>query len=814
MRWIWIGGLVLMGWAQVAQAQTRTLSGTVRDAETGEPLPYATLLIEGTTTGTATNVEGYFALVGAPADTLTLRISFLGFTTLRLAVDARDPVAPLRIALTPNTAELGEVTVAAESYQIMKMADAVSQVTVSPRDLAVLPSLGEVDIFRSLQLLPGVSATNEGSSGLFVRGGTPDQNLVLLDGMTVYHVDHFFGFFSAFNADAVQDVQLYKGGFPAAYGGRTSSVVDLTGRTGDVNRFRAGLGGNLLSGQTTLEVPLGGRGSILFAGRRSYTDVLQSGVYNSIYESLTGTEATDEPQQIRPGGGRGRGNQALRNAQLAEVEPNFYFYDLNGKVTYRPTDRDVLGLSVYNGEDHLDKSRFDQNQRTLGRRQGAATANVNSDLDDLTDWGNVGLSGKWARQWSARVFTTAMVAHSAYFSDYDRRTFIQAFDAEADTLAFERTNGSLESNRVADLSARFDAEWQASAQHKIDAGVWFSQSDVTYDFIRNDTLSILARDQQAGQLSGYVQDAWQLRPGLSLTAGLRATYFEGTAQTYVEPRAAFSLDLTERLRLKGAAGLYHQFVTRIVNENITEGARDFWLLADGATVPVSDASHYILGASYETGDWLFDVEAYHKDLRGLTEFSLRFQRVDLESSGELFFSGTGVSQGLEVLAQRKTGPLTGWVSYTLGRIDHTFEAFNEGEAFPALHDQLHEAKLVGSYALGRWTFSGTWVYGSGKPYTTPETEYTLTLLDGTAFTYIGVGEKNGQRLPAYHRLDLAATFRFSLGTANVSTSVSVFNVYNRTNVWYREFDLTASPLVVTDVTYLGLTPNLAFRVDL
>ena len=823
--------VLLSGLSSSLYAQNQTISGTVRDAESAETLPYASVLVVGTALGTATNVDGYFVLVGVPADSLTLRVTYLGYQIKLVEIDVRTQDTPLIIEMTPMATRLDEVRVTAESYQMMKTGEKVSQVTISPKDIAVLPNIGEVDIFRSLQLLPGISGTNEGSSGLFVRGGTPDQNLVLLDGMTVYHVDHFFGFFSAFNADAIKDVQVYKGGFPAQYGGRTSSVVDLTGKTGDANNFQLGAGLNLLSSNAVIEVPLGGRGSFLVSARRSYTDILQTGLYTSIYETITGDDITPEEQTQAGGQGGGRrGGPGGRGGALggrfvgpgqAIVQPDFYFYDLNAKLTYLPSTVDVVAVSVYNGQDHLDKSRnLSQNLGVNGQNN----FNVTNDLLDLTDWGNVGVSGKWSRQWSPRFYSNALVAYSQYFSDYERNTFIERRDAETDTVTFSRNFGTLEDNQVDDVTLRLDNEWQASQNNKVGFGFQVTRSDIRYDFVRDDTLTILDRNQDALQAVAYLQDTWKPFARLDLTAGLRAVYYDLTEESFIEPRLSLILGLSDRFKVKGAYGQYHQFVARVVNENITEGARDFWLLADGEDVGVAGSTHYILGASYEAPDWLFDVEGYYKDLTGLTEFSLRYQRsagqlrpragaAGIEAN-ELFFTGDGVAKGLEFLLQKKTGRHTGWISYTLSEVEHTFPELNGGEPFPALHDQTHELKIVNSLNLRRWTLAATWIFATGKPYTSPESQYFITLLDGAEQSFIHVGEKNSKRLPAYHRFDAAVHYKFDVGASGVDVGFSVFNLYNRSNVWYKEFDLTESPMVTTDVRFLGFTPNLSVRVDL
>jgi len=244
-------------------------------------------------------------------------------------------------------------------------------------------------------------------------------------------------------------------------------------------------------------------------------------------------------------------------------------------------------------------------------------------------------------------------------------------------------------------------------------------------------------------------------------------------------------------RFKGAWGRYNQFIKRVENEDILEGSRDFWVLADSVLPPTS-AEHRVLGVSYETRGFLFDLEGYHKSLDGVTQFFTRSRRGPGQALDELFFAGTGVAKGLELLVQKKVGPLTGWVSYSLSRVEYDLDDFNGGEAFPASHDQTHEFKTVGIYQVGPWTFSGTWVYGSGRPFTGPESEYVVELLDGTSFSYIHVGGKNAERLPAYHRMDLGATRRFESDRFFYELNVSAFNAYGRNNVWYRKFDLIAT----------------------
>ena len=438
-----------------ARGQSVDLTGTVVDSLTNEVLPNVSVALGESSYSALTDAFGRFSLVGLPDGPIQLTIEHLGYRTFVLEL-AEAPTDPLKVMLAPDAIELGGIRVRAQT-QVMDASRGISQVSISPEQIQALPSLGEADIFRSLQLLPGVSGTNDATSGLFVRGGTPDENLVLLDGMTVYHVDHFFGIFSAFNADAIKDVQLYKAAYPARYGGRTSSVVDMIGRAGDPQAFRMSAGVNLLSGRTTLEIPLGDAAALMVSARRSYTDIIQSGLFNNLFNTLT--DADEAPQQ--PAGFRGR----RRQFQVQEAVPSFYFYDLNAKLTWTPTSRDVVAVSFYGGADNLDQSSTGQAIEFGGN------AFNTPNRQEITDWGNRGVSGRWFRQWGGRFSSDAQIAASEYFSDGTREITSDRFAA-----------GFLEENRVQDVSIRLDNSWRAGRSSTVEFGALLTGSDVRYGF--------------------------------------------------------------------------------------------------------------------------------------------------------------------------------------------------------------------------------------------------------------------------------------------------------------------------------------------
>ena len=773
-----------------------TISGVVKDKESGETLPFANVFVKDTNIGTTTNADGFFTLFDIPSETSTIQVQYLGYKVETLVLTPEMVKGKITILLIPDNNQLDEVVVSNDSgQQIVKMNKSVSQISLSPKKLASIPNLGEKDIFRAIQLLPGVSGTNESSSGLYVRGGTPDQNLVLLDGFTVYHVDHFYGFFSAFNSGAVKDIQLFKGGFPAEYGGRISSVIDLTGKTGNSNKLSLSAGLSLVSANATVEIPIGEKANLLIAGRRSYTDILKSGLYNSIFDLYNDSNQTN-----------GNNLPNFNGFQQNQTQPSFYFYDLNTKFSYKPSDKDIISVSVYNGEDNLDSSR--ENQNTFG--SGTEERTINLDIEDLLNWGNWGSSVRWARQWSDKLYTNVVGAYSNYFSQRKRINHISIQLADSTNT---NKSGLVEDNNLKDFTLRIHNEYKVNSKHSLEFGGQLTMNEVEYNYILNDSITVIDQKDKGLLKTAYLQDKWSPTEKLNIVGGIRATHFDVTDQIYSEPRLSVSYKVNDKVKFKGAWGKYYQFVNRIVREDVTQGSRDFWILANKENSPISFSQHFILGTSYEVDDWLFDVEFFEKEMTGLTEFSLRFQSaLGTDPNDQLFFEGTGISRGVDFLIQKKVGKYTGWLGYTLSEVVHTFPDLSNSP-FYSLNDQRHEFKIVNVLKAGRWDLGATWVYGSGKPYTAPNGIYTITLLDGTETEYVSIGEKNGLRIDPYHRLDLSATYNFNLGSGKGEMGLSIFNLYNKTNTWYNEFEVLDNQVTETNVNYIGFTPSLFFNVS-
>jgi hypothetical protein len=427
----------------------------------------------------------------------------------------------------------------------------------------------------------------------------------------------------------------------------------------------------------------------------------------------------------------------------------------------------------------------------------------------------MGSSLKWARTWNTKLYSSAVMSYSYYYSTRDRTNENSFTDSSGVETTFKM--GTLESNYLNDCSVKYDLNWSPVAGNKFQGGIFSTYYDIKYKYSQNDTSYILNKHTTGVLIGAYVQDEISLFKGkLTVLPGMRINYFDITKKTYYEPRISAVVDLTKRLILKAAYGKYYQFANRVVREDILSGSRDFWILSDGESVPVSYSFHYILGLSYENTNYLFSVEAYHKDLVGLSEYSVRFRpNQDGITYEENFYHGTGYAEGIEFLMQRKFGKFKGWASYTLGRAVNHFDVYST-EDYPAEQDVTHEFKTVGLYKWKRWEFSATWIYATGRPYTAPSGAYSVQLLDGTSENYFTVTSKNSLRLPDYHRMDLAVNYRFKNSEGNDIgyLGFSIFNVYNHTNVWYKQYEIVDNQIVETNVNYLGITPNLTLSLKL
>lgn len=807
--------------ARVATAAVKrdfTLTGEVADVASGERIPYASIAIDGTTKGAMTDANGRFTLHGVPADNAQLTVSYIGYIRKFVTLTPSADNPPLLVEIEQQKQQIAEVFVyGRKDDKALEQSVGEQKIKMSPAALKFLPNVGEKDIMRSFQLMPGVSASNENSSGMYVRGGTPDQNLIVCDGFTVYYVDHLYGFYSAFNSNAIKDVQLYKGGFESKWGGRLASVTEITGKDGNDRRVSGGGDLSLLSVNAFLEVPIGKRITTMMAFRRSY----QGWLYSRISGQRGADDGTSEEQTAMPSRpGMPGGSEAAQKS---------YFYDVNGKLTWSVTDRDILSVSVFNGTDFLDNTLsfgFPGGGGGMGGGGfGGGRPNFSMDNSDYTRYGNFGVSGRWTRKMNDRLTSTLVASYSNFYSDRDESRRITVTDDETDEETTIRS-GIIEDNSLRDMSLNAAFKYEAGERNTLGFGVFGTYYDIGYSYAQSDTLRLVDKRDNAAMAGVYLQDKIRLANNkLVLTPGVRATWFGNTGKAYVEPRMAASWNFAPRLTLNGATGLYYQFANRVTREDVMSGNTDFWILSGGNDIPVSSSTHLNLGVNYDLPDYLFSVEGYYKRNRDISEYTMRFQRSLASVTGfggrggsmeatEEFFTGDGYATGVEFLAQKKAGTFSGWLSYTLGEVKNRFPRQSD-KYFPAAQDVTHEFKAVGVYKLGNLDFSATWIYSTGRPYTAPLGGYTLELADGSTETYFAVSDKNNFRLPDYHRLDLAASFRFdTFGSRGRSQSigVSLFNAYNRKNVSAKKFEVVDGQILESNINYLSITPNVTLSL--
>ena len=740
--------------ASWAQPQlTSTLSGFVRDGSDGERLPNAAVAIavENRELGALSNAEGYYAIPDIPAGTWVVTASYIGYTTQRdtLALAAGQALR-WDIELERQALEMGEVVVEAAATATSEVNQRPSVVALQVTDVQQMAAMAEPDLLRSLQLLPGVQAASDFSSGLYVRGGGPDQTGILLDQMRLYNPSHAFGFFSTFNPDAIKDVTFYKGPYPAQYGGSLSAILDVQNRDGNRRNFSTSGGVSLISSRLMSEGPLG-QGSWMVAGRRTYIDPVLRAVRRT----------TDELDGL-----------------------GYWFYDVNAKVNTQLSPNDNLMLSAYRGNDHLDIS--------LGISDSTNTDTLSFGFGN--NWGNEALTGRWTHVFSPALFGRVIAQYSKYHSDITLNLF-------GTPIAVR--------NRVRDVSIKGDLDYFAAANHTLRTGVGLTlfrfDYGVLFDQYENDQVV------KPYLLSAYVQDNWQVTPLTEARLGLRGTYYGEGGHLSLNPRFSLSRVLQEGWRVKLAGGSYRQYLQLVSSEGFSGG--DLWLPLD-ETVEPGRSYQAVAGLEWEPANsYRFSVETYYTDLANLVVLDEEQGENDEQETSEDIFKtgGTGYATGVELFAEKRRGRLSGWLGYTLGWTRRTFPDIDGGRTFPPKYDRRHDVSLTATYRLARWTWTANLVYGTGQAYTPAAARYTLRdPASDRPVDRLLAAPRNTARLLPYHRLDVGMRRTFGLFGADVDFYLQIFNAYNRRNEWFVQYDPSDSTEQPIVVRMLPIVPTFGF----
>jgi len=843
-------------WAQLSDSGLRRITGRVVDRESHSPLPGAVVSAAASGDSDTCGNDGRFEISVPVTVACTIYVARTGYEREETPLDLRPAENDLEITLKRSSVyDLQEMTVVAGRYKKgLNVSDKVSEIALTPEIAAKLPAVGQTDLFRTMQLLPGVTGSNELSSGLYIRGGTPDQNLVLIDNIPVYYVDHFYGFFSAFNPRAIGGITMYKGGFGPQWGGRLSGVVSLTSNgqsmTSDSGGIKVYSGAGLLSNDFMIRIPFDNNriGMVMLAGRRAMTDLFKPDLFGKIFGRMHGTDTAFT--QSTAGYMTSRG---IIGPDSVTYIPQFYFRDLNGLATFHLGTRGRLSTTVFTSHDDqtnaIDTAWFGMPIINYGWCADSACSQWVSGKDSVTTaitlnnsekviWGNTCIGQEWEQHWSDLFSTRVSVSYSQFLDQKkqdnvrtDRRTHrFSDTTAPFDSL-FGAESHMTSTNRITDISSRFDNTIELSGHNTLAMGVELSRKNIIYerDTTEPDTTTRdwqnwyygygrpgnphIASHDLSGSWAVYAEDEMRFGDAASVAPGLRLYRFQNNSAFAVDPRCNGWWQPVSNVKIKAGWGLYTQEIHRVEEENIVGGSRFIWLLTNKDR-PLGRSQQLIGGISWEKKHVMIDAEGYYKRLKGLLTISERMrsfwdQKANPFDPDEFaLFEGSGTAKGIDILAQLKniSFPLftkdavyDGWGAYTLSRTENSYQIFNNGDPFPASNDHTHEIKLVNSLEvmLARWSslnFGAVWIYATGAPYTAPIGEYSLAVISDSIWTrtYLKVSDKNAYRLPDYHRLDVSMTWKVGLGEhVRASLTMGVFNVYNHVNVLERTYTESA-----------------------
>ena len=737
-----------------AQENQVTVSGTIIDSETGESVVGAALYVAALETGTTSNQYGYYSLTIATSDSVRMVVSHIAYNAQVLNFSSMEDVI-LDLSLIPATLGLDEVEVTATGESVLQSTQ-MSGITIPIQDIQNLPSiLGEPDVLRILQLMPGVQSGVEGSTGLYVRGGGPDQNLYLLDGTPIYNPSHLFGFLGTFNSDAIKDVRLLKGGFPARYGGRLSSVIDLTMKEGNMKRFAGTAAVGLLASRMTLEGPIKrDKASFLVSARRSYADLL-----------------------FRP------------FIDRSEEDFGYHFYDLNAKTNVILTSRDRIYLSGYAGADRLFSSY-----------------STSSEIDEFDEsklgWRNISSTLRWNHIFGPRVFSNVLVGYTNYALHVSNN---YRYNSNGERYGFQDSFDT----GIRDLHARADIEFIPNSHHSIR----FGASGILHSFLTGafesiyrvadaieDSLASPNRRSNGRQLQAYVEDDWRLSSRLRLNVGVHASGFWIDGENYlsIEPRVSALLRVSSNTSVKASVVQMQQYIHLLSTTSGLSLPTDLWVPTTSRVQPQQSlqvAAGFV--QLFSDGNYEFSMEGYYKWMDNLIEYKEGANYFDAAFGNweDRVASGRGRAYGGELFFQKKVGKTTGWIGYTLSWSRRQFDEINRGNWFPYRYDRRHDASLVISHGFSPTVdFGASWVYGTGQSVTLPVGE----VLSETSFSYRvafpwtpGSGlslysiqsTRNGAQIPAYHRLDLGVRFHRRGSRFNRILAFGTYNTYNRRNTF-------------------------------
>jgi len=790
-------------------------TGSIRDINSQSPLAFATVFCPLTNEGCSTDEDGNFSLtVNTPEKEGTISVQYLGYIPRKFSWEKGAQLTDLQITLQTKSLDFSEVTIL-EKLPTFQTNQADGSTVLNTSQLGKLPSFGGGnDVFRGLQLLPGISASDDLSSELKIRGSNGDENMIILDGITLYKVDHFYGIFSAINPSIVNQVKVFKNAFPVEYGGRTAGVIDLATHSVEEPKISGGLQADLLTTSTHVALPINDKMGVLLGGRITNQNVADTDLFDLIETSET------------------QNNPITNNeVSLTQRNPNFKLYDFNAKWIWQIGRRSNLSVSYFKGYDELTSDyeyQFDT-KNTRGNRRDEIK-NIET-LEEYATWDNQGASLQLNHQWSPKVNTNINLAYSSY-NDYQaiNSTLVREINRRSprpgippmDT-AFVLKNQF--SNSIMGAELNIKNGWVISDKQQLTFGYHLIKNEVAYALAVDD-FNPLNKSDEATQHSVYLQ--YNLRQFKKFNAGLglRNTYYSLTNKNYLSPRLNLSYQASDNLLFKAACSKYYQFLRTNTREDRFGKTYDFWVLSNDnpKEFPVASSEQCMLGFNLKNDGFELDVEAYYKTIDGVTEFApitngFTVGEVATSSSKQFdFYNGTGITKGIDVLLKKSAGKYTGWLSYTLSKTTHSFPQIDNGNPFPSQDDRRHQIKLVNQYRYKKFDFAATYIFSSGRSYT------DLSKIEGLKDRdKLSVADRISY-LKDYARLDISAGYNFKIGGSKARLGASIFNVLDRRNVKYKQYvrsvpnEKEDGKKLVNQITgiewlMLGITPNISFSID-
>jgi hypothetical protein len=778
-----------------AEAQKINVSGYIEDYANSEKLIGASAVDMQTNKGTAANTYGFYTLMLNPTGDVEIKFSYLGYQPMVIKFKPKHDTI-INCKLISNTT-LKEVVISAERQERIENKTDMSRISIPIEQIKNMPALfGEVDVLKALQLLPGVQKGSEGTAGIYVRGGGPDQNLILLDGVPIYNPNHLFGFFSVFNADAISNVELIKGGFPARYGGRLSSVIDISMKDGDNQKLHGSAGVGIIASRITVEGPIiKNKASFIFSARRTYIDFL-----------------------ARP----------IIKAQADGAKAGIFFYDLNGKINWRVNDKNRLFLSSYFGDDVFYGGFNDS--YTLG------TNTYSQNADFGLKWGNKMAALRWNRIVASKLFMNTTLTYTKY-----RYQISSDFQDKVDSAGTELSSNKYYQrifSGIEDYAGRINFDYKPNNNHYIRFGTSYiyhifnpgsMQTKVTSTNVPSTDISEGASKLYSNEASLYVEDDIKIFEKLTMNVGLHQAYFRIASRNYfsLQPRIATNYRLPLGIALKASYAEMTQYLHLLSNQGVGLPT-DLWVPVTDKILP-QNAKQVALGlARTFFEEYEISAEGYYKKMQNVIEYK--------EGAGNFISSndwqnqvttGQGDSYGGEFFIQRKVGKTTGWIGYTISKTMRQFDAKNQGRWYPYKYDRRHDIGITINHKFNdKFDFSASWVYGTGNAISIPISSYNSV---ADYYTYAGFGpggfnkdyqqtvkeydQLNNVRMRSYHRLDVGFNFHRKKKYIDSTWNLSFYNAYNRKNpfFYYQGYNDQGNERIF-QVSLFPILPSLTYNI--